>query len=280
MAANVSNLQQVAWAGFALQLPADWNLSLQQGDPRLREGLLAFSDLRNVRLELRWHTVPGSIRKPARLQRHLDKLLRKLQRKLAPVTLNHPLRAHQINTDARSIVLFAGRSDRIYELTFPGAHAATQAAAVAATFHDHAPDPVWTWCLYGVAGEVPASYRLRRAALFPGTTRLEFLPGSFLQRLNAGPIALGSFSMADRLLRGKSLGDWAREHIPLLKNHPKAPIESPTPESLHARIPTRTLLLRRRRLIDFHLAHDAAANVLRFTQREHAATAQAESQSH
>jgi hypothetical protein len=208
-----AHFQRVGWQGFTLLVPEDWNLHLHDGD--WRGGAILFADLRSTRLEVRWQgaTEPRKV---------VAKTVRGIRR-------NHPeSQVEEISTSAvritqsNGILLLAAGGTRRYELHWPATADDAPQSGMGVTTQDfldglsanegRASPGAYFWSIYGASGWVPAAARLRKASLLPGATTLSF-------KNKSGTVALGAFSMADRLLAGRSLREWATTAIALIREH-------------------------------------------------------------
>ena len=196
-------VQQLAWFGFTSVLPVAWNVTAYQGDQRL--GALTLADGGGPVLEIRWRG--GN---PVQAERELKRQLQQLERRGASVELvEFATNTYRVTRGGATVVLLARQ--RLFELSWPQQPMAVE--AIVRSFSDQAHQAFWRWTLYGVDGVAPARWSLRKISLLPGGSRLEFARRS--QR-----ILLGSWSMAERWLNGRSLEQWAAATIPLVKNNP------------------------------------------------------------
>jgi hypothetical protein len=209
----MTNRQVFAWAGFSLELPADWNLSVAHGDTDA--GTIAFADLRLGPLEVRWQS--GG---QAGLARRLRRLVGKMRRLRAKVTaVAGRESAWEFDHGDRWIVLLH-IARRLYEISGPAG--GPTAAEILASFTDAQNAELYRWRVYGIDAAVPAKWQLKKISLLPGASRLEFQPGW----LSRSRLQTGSWSMADRLLGDASLEAWATAKLPLVAAHPGGRWES------------------------------------------------------
>ena len=281
--------QRFAWNGLALLLPEDWNLHFHRGDRRV--GALVFVDLVAPRLELRWQTPHrlwpldwfqksrtttepcGSAAGPTDPQSKLKDsypkndfspspaAARKLSRTLSRLKKRTGTQVTslagwtQLQHDD-TLTLLRVHGHLVIELHWPRnpQHIETIATDFAACALLAANTTDRYWNVYGAAGLVSANLSLADISMLPGATRLEF--GTRWQRQH---LTLGSFSLADRLLRPSSpaeepltLSQWAKKNVPFLQKHPNAQwTEIPT-ETL-CTLTTRRLLRRQRHTLTFRL---------------------------
>ena len=242
-----STRQPFIWFGMELLLPEQWNMTAHRGDAT--RGLLAFADLRTVRLELRWQT-------PKNCPKHLQSLLAKLTR--AGAIAKPMASAQRVEISGKTLALAAG-SHRVFELHWTDSHdfdlAAAETLVQSLTARDA--DPRWPWSVYGAAGEIHRAAKLASVSLLPGATRLEF-------RRRRHRTILGNWSMAERLLRDATLRAWATRAIPLAKHHPTGHWEE-TPDQAVFTLEARRLFGRIRHVLT--LTHDRPANQIHWTQR-------------
>ena len=208
----MTNRQVFAWAGFSLEVPVEWNLSVAHGDTD--RGTIAFADLRAEQLEVRWQSG-----RPRGLARRLSQLVAKMRRLKAAVTaVAGRESAWKIDHGNRWIVLLH-IAQRLYEISGPGSG---PAAEILASFTDAQNAELYRWRVYGIDAAAPAKWKLKKISLLPGASHLEF------QRrgLSRSRLRVGSWSMADRLLAGGSLKAWATAKLPLVSRHPGGRWES------------------------------------------------------
>lgn len=191
---------KIAWAGFSLEVPIEWNVTVLHGDSEA--GTMAFSDLEAVRLEVRWQS--GSSQ---RLSRRLQGLVRKMERlKAHACPMDTRESGWRIEHGNRTIFLF-NIGKRLYEMS------GSSISNIPDSFIDNQTAELYRWRIYGIDAIVPKGWRLKQTVLMPGGSHLEFK--TFSSRVLAG-----SWSMADRLLGTSSLEMWAAEKVPLVVNHP------------------------------------------------------------
>ena len=196
-------VQQLAWFGFTSVLPMAWNVTAYQGDERL--GALTLAEGRGPVLEIRWRG--GD---PVQAERQLKHQIQRLERRGASVErVESATNTYRVMLGGSTVVLLARQ--RLFELSWPRQPAAVE--TIVRSFSDQSHQVFWRWTLYGVDGVAPGRWSLRKINLLPGGSRLEFVRHS-------RRILLGSWSMAERLLNGQSLEQWAATTIPLVKNNP------------------------------------------------------------
>lgn len=282
-------LYTIAWQGCSLQIPGGpdgcpWNLTRYQGNSRF--GQIALADLAREQIELKWHQV-----KPRRFEGQVAALVRHLGRQHGNVS-SAPFRQNpsgatagemrgwwiqippgRVHPQLHAAVLIQAPppARRVYELT---GHSRGAVETAARNLRDHTADPFWPWELYGLRGRVPRALRLQKILLQPGRTQLDFSDRRFYSPGCRGKVSLGSWSLADRLLAGRPLPQWARDAIPLVRQNLKTATEIPTlppvPDTGAVqetfRFPTRSGLLRRRRQTILQLTHEPVSNVIRWLQ--------------
>ncbi len=227
--------QLFSWRGFSLDVPREWNLTHHRGSAH--HGLVILTALRGKRLEVRWQT--GRARRLRKLYNKLCKRAQNHQKDALitrwPGTQDYQLTEIVLPQERLFLIL---TPQRLFECSFPPHISSAQALAITRSLRDHLREINWPWQLYGIDGLVPASYKLRVISLFPGASHLEFRKGF-------SRILLGSFSRADALLAGRSLADFARSQIALLKHYPIASSQS-SPNREEYVVMVRRLLIKRK----------------------------------
>ncbi|MEI8195401.1 MAG: hypothetical protein WCI73_05780, partial [Phycisphaerae bacterium] len=275
-------LHTIAWQGCSLQIPDGlWNLTRYQGNAQL--GLCALADLTRELVEIKWRQVP-----PRRIETQATKLVERLRRRheVSSATLRSSTGSAELRgwwvrlPPARAasqtrILLLIQAPSRLYELT---GHSRAILETAARGLRDHTAEPFWPWELYGLRGRVPRAMVLRQIILQPGRTQLDFLGRRSWRQVVPGrggeKISLGSWSLADRLLAGQPLRQWAQKAISLVRQHgPGTSGIDPGPQDSENgevqetfEFPQRSPLLRRPRRIILQLTHDPAANIIHWLQ--------------
>ncbi len=211
-----SGHSRIGWAGFALALPEDWNLSFHSPAKSVaRGGLLVFNDLRGPAFEIRWKSPRMLGVFAADPVRRLQRLAKKLQRKHTVESL-----PGAFLLPGKSMVL-AATGGRIYEL-----HCPRDAKLLTPITHDFLAatgriKDQWLWSIYGIREWLPSSARLCKATFNPGQSELLFgrrvsrfaRPGETWQCV--------SRALASQMLGGKSLRAWVTAELPLLRQFTK-----------------------------------------------------------
>ncbi len=209
----MTNRQVIAWAGFSLEVPVEWNLSVAHGDTD--SGTIALTDLHMGQLEVRWRSG-----RPRSLARQLRRLVGKMRRLKATVSAVAGRESAWKIDDGRRWIILMHISRRLYEISGPGG--APAEAEIPDSFTDTQNAELYRWRVYGIDAAVPAQWKLKKISLLPGASRLEFQPRWF----SPPGLRAGSWSMADRLLEGDSLETWATAKLPLVARHPSGRWES------------------------------------------------------
>ncbi len=192
--------QTICWFGMRLRVPRDWNMTAYRGD-RAR-GVIVLADLHDTRLEVRWQKYSE-----ARIPFVFKKASAALQQKSDDLPLLQTVDRVLVEVDQGYLAMVCG-TDTLFELSFPQPY--EHMKTIAHLFFDGTAQKWWRWQVYNVAGAVPVAWQFKKCQLQPGATRLEF------QR-RSGRINLGGFSMADRLLAGRSLPQWATTAVPMVQ---------------------------------------------------------------
>jgi hypothetical protein len=195
----------LGWQGLHLLLPADCNLSAFGGTAA--RGWCAVSDLRAVRFAARWH-------KPRwrTAAQQFQRLAAALRRKAAGGCVQHA--QHVLHADLASgeRLLLAHDDSRNYELHWPRKPDDGETTLAHFVMHlenqNSCRTAPWLWQAFGIRGHAPAFARLLRASLLPGAPHITLTAGT-------GAFVMGAFSLADRVLRGTSLKDFAQARLRL-----------------------------------------------------------------
>lgn len=203
--ARVLDTHIVGWQGLLLHLHADINLSSFGGTGA--KGWLAVSDLQIVRLVARWRT-PWRGRAEAQFQHLASKLRRRKQGSLHP----HADNALQLELPSGERLLIAHDHRRIYELhclqKSPPGDATMERFLQQFKSQDRSRPAPWLWQAFGISGYAPPFAHLARASLLPGAPCITLSARKDI-------FVLGAFSLADRLLRGTPLKDFALARLRL-----------------------------------------------------------------
>ncbi len=189
-----AEFQTIGWQGLLLRVPEAWNCSIYQGT--FKQGMVVLSDLRTAQLEVQWRTL-----RPRKLRRAMRKLQAGLTRNGHRVTpLSAVAGAFAVRAQGKPAMVLLQTSARLVEITFPDRPAYLE--KIAASVVDQAGLEWQYWGLYNFFVWTPRRWLLKKTKLTPGAASLDF---SRRRRI----LAAGSWSMADRLLAGGRLRDWA-----------------------------------------------------------------------
>ncbi|BCW95656.1 MAG: hypothetical protein WHS44_09455 [Fimbriimonadales bacterium] len=202
---------RIGWQGLRLDAPPDWFLKGYSGD--WREGFLQIGSPHSMEFDLKWSRTRRKTDLAYVLQQFLAKLERAKRKARQPfhATL-HPVDDHCIEFRWRSDERAVGRIQRD-----PDNHIIVLMQLRAASKHDAlfqqarpmfeslrvAPDEEgWVeWSLYGLHSAAPADFRLEKAQVITGQTRLTLVRRH--ERL-----ILERVARAEQLIKGYEFAEW------------------------------------------------------------------------
>ena len=203
--------QFIAWQGFQVETPHDWNPSQLKGSAQ--DGYCRIDDALTPRLEVKWLRC----RTEAPIGRIVDNYLAGLAKDQKRKTLPFPVRR-----DTRLVVPDVGEAEcfewraasaavnmavlsrenrrlSVARVLFPGQDVDRPLAKrVLRSFRQHAPSEARPWSMYGLRFALPERYRLDRHSFTAGRSALCLISG----RVCAEGVRLG---MAAQALARKSL---------------------------------------------------------------------------
>jgi hypothetical protein len=245
--------QLVGWYGLLLVLPEAWNLVRHSGESD--GGAMGFSSLQDMQLELRWRSF--RFRNARRYERKILSRLADRQVKLTILPEQADgLTRTRVDLDQGVVVLVRSRR-RLYELSWPSQ--AEWVDEIARGMRDYVHLRVWPWGAYGALGIVPRTLKVKKLKLVPGAVMLDFAR-------RGRRVVVGSWSMAERLLAGGTLEDFALERVPLVKNNPRGTWRKAGRGRLYT-VNFRTAVLKLRRSSVLYLEHLPEINMIRWVQR-------------
>ncbi len=203
----------IGWQGIQIWVPQDWYLKGYTGD--WREGYLQIGSRGETELDLKW----VRSRRRTDLQFVLQQFLKRIERtkrKARPRFTGtiHPLDEHTIefrwSADERAVGQIR-RYPSCHTIVLVQVRTASEHKALhtlAKTIFDHLQvepelDGWVVWSLYGLRTAVPERFRLVRAQLLTGQTRLFF-------RHRREHLLIERIARAQQLLKGYSLEEWAQ----------------------------------------------------------------------
>jgi len=205
---------QFGWQGIAFEQPADWNISVVEGDHRT--GYVRLDDDMMVRMELRWEKPRRPADVATIVQRYLDKLERAARKAGQELTVRRHLRLVDLpgkdceylstESDVHALAL-ASRCQSCNRLVLArllfrkGEKIKPVAQRLFSTFDDHPRDGKSAWGLYGLTFAVPEAFVLAKSALKTGYLELLFHSGR-------EELEVIRYSMANVLLKSQPLADW------------------------------------------------------------------------
>lgn len=203
---------RIGWQGIRFNAPPDWFLKGYSGD--WREGFLQVGSPHSAEIDLKWTRARRKTDLTYVLQQFLHKLERAKRKAKQPFTGTlHPVDEHHIEFRWRSDERAVGRIIR-----YPEHHTIVLIQLRSASKHDAlhqlarpifdslevAPDPDgWIeWSLYGLQTAAPAKFRLEKAQVLTGHTRLSL-------RWREERLIIERIARAEQLMKGYDLSEWA-----------------------------------------------------------------------
>lgn len=205
---------QFGWQGIAFEQPADWNISVVEGDHRT--GYVRLDDDAMVRMEIRWEKPRRPADVTTIVQRYLDKLERAARKAGQELSVRRHLKlveldgkdCEYLSTEGEVHALaLASRCHACQRLVLArvlfrkGEKIRAVAQRIFSTFDDHPRDGKSAWGLYGLRFAVPETFRLAKSSLKTGYLELLFHHGR-------EELVVIRYSMADVLLKGLPLAEW------------------------------------------------------------------------
>ncbi|MCS7301249.1 MAG: hypothetical protein NZ556_06820 [Fimbriimonadales bacterium] len=201
----------IGWQGIRLNAPPDWFLKGYSGE--WRDGFLQVGSPASAEIDLKWTRSRRRTDLRYVLQQFLNKLERTKRKARQPFTgALHPVDANCIEFRWRSDERAVGRIQR-----FPEHHTIVLIQLRSASKHDAlfqwarpifdslrvAPDADgWVdWSLYGLQTAAPADFRLEKAQVLTGQTRL-------LLRRRSERLIIERVARAEQLLKGYEFAEW------------------------------------------------------------------------
>ncbi|MFQ3611717.1 MAG: hypothetical protein SNJ72_09535 [Fimbriimonadales bacterium] len=201
----------IGWQGISLQVPAEWYLKGYTGD--WREGYLQIGSPTSTEIDIKW----VRSRRKTDLHYVLQQFLKRLEREKRKArhkftgsiqTLSDHLLEFRWSADERglgqirrcehcqTIALIQIRSSSKHEALYQIAR------PIFATLSDHPEEDGWvTWSLYGLHTALPARFRLEKAQVLTGQTRLIF-------RYRRERVLVERVARAEQLLKGYTFEEW------------------------------------------------------------------------
>ncbi len=201
----------IGWQGIRLWVPQDWYLKGYTGD--WNEGYLQIGSLGTTEIDLKWVRSKRRTDLQFVLQQFLKRMERAKRKACPPFTGTiHPLNEHQLEfrwtADERAlgqiqrypssgtIVLIQIRTKSEHKALHSLGRAIFESLQV-----EPDPDGWVVWSLYGLCTAVHERFRLERAHLLTGQTRLFF-------RHRREHLLIERIARAEQLLKGYSFEEW------------------------------------------------------------------------
>jgi hypothetical protein len=202
---------RIGWQGIRLDAPPDWFLKGYSGD--WREGFLQLGSPHSMELDLKWSRARRATDLQYVLQRFISRVEHTKRKACPPLVKSlNPISADCIEFRWRADERAVGRIQR-----FPDPYIVVLIQLRASSKHDTlfqyarpifeslctAPDADgWVeWSVYGLHSAAPADFRLQRARVLTGQTRLTLVRRH--ERL-----ILERVARAEQLLKGYDLAEW------------------------------------------------------------------------
>ncbi len=201
----------IGWQGIALQVPAEWYLKGYTGD--WREGYLQIGSPTTTEIDIKWVRSRRKTDLHYVLQQFLKRLEREQRRHRQKFTgtintvddhllefrwtsdergLGQIRRCAECQTIALIQIRSASKHEPLYQIARP----------IFATLTDHPDEEGWvTWSLYGLHTALPARFRLEKAQVLTGQTRLQF-------RYRRERLLIERIARAEQLLKGYRFEEW------------------------------------------------------------------------
>lgn len=177
--ATTTNRQLLAWQGWSLDVPADWNPVRIEGG--WRSGFVLLADLHKPRLGLRWGAADGKRFSPeiwarSAIRDEVGVIAAKEARPLACGPFEASIHFPEPQPPGRDVwVGFSRASGRGAELIY---HAQKRddvlADQIVPTLRDGAPDQPQAWSVFDLSCRVPAGMKLKSHLFNAGDLRLVF----------------------------------------------------------------------------------------------------------
>ncbi len=201
----------IGWQGISLQVPAEWYLKGYTGD--WREGYLQIGSPTTTEIDIKWVRSRRKTDLHFVLQQFLKRLERDKRKRRHKFTgsiqaIDDHLLEFRWSADERglgqirrcaecqTIVLIqirtASKHEPLYQIARP----------IFETLTDHPDEEGWVrWSLYGLDTALPARFRLEKAQVLTGRTRLQF-------RYRRERVLVERIARAEQLLKGYNFEEW------------------------------------------------------------------------
>lgn len=262
----IPNSKPFAWQGISLKIPQDWDLGAIEGD--YKEGYFRLDDSEDVRLEVKWRREKHKTSLEKVLENYLSTLQAQAKKKkltFLPVKPREELTKVYLKdkefkffswkTDSLDgsstlgvgeIFGFVSQCNRCHTIVMAQISLkekdATLIPEILKTLEDHSLSNSIQWAVYDFIFFLPDDFRIEKCSLRSGY--LEFVFST-----NSAEIKIRRWGLANMLLEGRTLEQWAKEIAPkIFKNKINSSVEEENHKIIH-------LNLRRWKWHSFYVRH-------------------------
>ena len=209
-----------SWYGIGVDVPEEWNPGKIAGDHK--SGNIRLDDPTTVRLELEWKEARGDDQVATIVDRYIEGLAKEAQKGKSSLKVKRQTECEWLNLPdmtspqyftwdtqytVHTLAAYGPVSDRLIFLRImvqPHEDPGTMVLRVLNSLTDTSPDDVQVWSLYDLVCTSPAGYTLETYELKSGHIRLRF-------DFERNSIQVDRLSLAEMLLKNRTLGEWYRE---------------------------------------------------------------------